>query len=148
MRPIPDAPHLSPQFKTGQPIDIRQTDLGLSHPVLAQGFRNRRKAQAPQQAFRQLWVVGQQRADPPTAALPQQAGADAAEAMALQLHIDQGQHRTSRMVQPVAEESVRGQQRRFKPRSYDQQAHLVEQISAHRAIAQLHDRRHLHLSQA
>ncbi len=65
--------------------------------------------------------------------------------MAFELNIDQGQHLASRMVQP---------------RSYDQQAHLVEQTTARKAgspvrrvidqlaKAQLPDRIHLHLSQA
>ena len=67
--PTSDVPHLSPQFKTSQAIDIRQADLGLGPPVHPQGFGNRRKAQTPQQVLRQLWTVGQQRSDPPAAAL-------------------------------------------------------------------------------
>jgi hypothetical protein len=47
--------------------------------------------QAPHQALRQLWTVGQQRSDPPTAALLQQARADAAKAVALALRIDHRQ---------------------------------------------------------
>jgi hypothetical protein len=95
MRPIPDAPHLSPQFKRSQPVNIRQANLGLGPPVHARGIGNRRKPQAPhqgsgsgvgtgpiqqhhplmalqqapQQALRQLWTLGQQRSVPPTAAL-------------------------------------------------------------------------------
>ena len=46
---IPDVLHLSPQFKTSQPKDIRQADLRLGSPVHAQGLENRRKAQTSQQ---------------------------------------------------------------------------------------------------
>jgi len=54
--------------------------------------------QPQQQQFSQAWAVGQQGADPPTAALGQQAGPDPAKTVALAERIDQGQHRAGGMI--------------------------------------------------